>query len=208
MVGTLGRNVGCRMRSRDGRRGSGRRNAVWPLRSNRSGCGRSRERRGGSGRGHVVGALWSDGVSRVGPRISGKSIRPGNLRGYPCRTIVHKRRGQGRRSRRAGNVVWRSEGRGSARRPGRPGRGLTYAGWRHVCAAGRFPGDARSRRRGVSRRGRIEFVGKARQLPDVGKIPRRSVQCAHRQRVTWRIHACSHDTYPPRHFRSFRRHLR
>ena len=176
MVWALGRNRGCRMRSRDRRRGSGRRNAVWPLRSNRSGCGRSRERRGGSGRGHVVGTLWSDGVSRVGPRISGKSIRPGNLRGYPCRTIVHKRRGQRApqpQSRERRCMAFRMQRKRSKTRETRPRTHLCR--WRHVCAAGGFPGDARSRRRGVSRRGRIEFVGKARKLPDVGKIPRRSV---------------------------------
>jgi hypothetical protein len=202
MVGTLGCNFGCCMRSRHRHCGSGRRHVVWASRSNRGGRGRSREGRGGSGRGHVVRTLWSDGVRRAGPWISGESIRPGNLGWYSCRAIIHKRRRDARPRGRIGDVVWLAVGRG------RPWRAFADAGRREAGPARRFPRDARSGRRGMSRRSRIKFVGKARELPDVGKIPRCSVQCAHGQWVTWRIHACSHDTYPPRHLRSFRWHLR
>ena len=171
-------NPGCCMRSRDGSSCSGRRNAVWPLRSNRSGCGRSREvrrkRKEAHGRdpraqrwmlhafagraprherrnamlslrsnrsgvrafartawrkrtGHVVGAL-SDRVSRVGPRMSGESIRPGNLRGYPCRTIVHKRRA-GSAAAEPGTTLCDVPNAEEALED-QGGRGLTYAGWR------------------------------------------------------------------------------
>ena len=171
MVGTLGRNVGCRMCSWDRRRGSRGRNAVWSLRSNRSGCGRSREGRGGSGRGHVVWPLWGEGWSRVASTDKRQKHPAREPQRVSLQDDGPQKTGAQGAAAEPGTTLCDVPNAEEALEAGRPGRGLTYARWRQVGAPGGFPVTRGSRRRGVSRRGRIEFVGKARKLPDVGKIP-------------------------------------
>jgi hypothetical protein len=201
MVWTFRSDCGRCMRSRHRRRSGGGRYPVWSLRSNRGGCGRSRKRRRGSGRGHMVRTRGRNRLDCAGAGIRGNSVRAGNLRRYPLRSIIHKRRGDVRPRGRVGNVVRRAEGT-----RGRPWRAFAYTGRRDAGPARRFSRDPRSGRRGISRGSRIEFVGKAGKLRNVGKIAWRSVQCAHPQRITWRIHACSHDICQPRHFQVYRPH--
>jgi hypothetical protein len=202
MVPALGGDCGRGLRSRRRCRSGGGRYAVWPLRGNRGGCRRPRKRCSGSGRGHLVRTLRRNRLDCAGARIRSNSVRAGNLGGYPFRVIIHKRRRDVRPRGRMGDVVWCAEGRG------RPWRAFADAGRRDAGPARRFPRDARSGRRGMSRGSRIKFVGKAGKLRDVGKIAWRSVHCAQRQRITWRIHVCSHDICQPRHFQSFLRRPR